>query len=253
MKQMSNSKKFLQIYNKLDSRLQEMAKIKKAADGEYHIQDYVGHTNLLNRFAEENNLVIKRNLKTLTLYARLRNSIVHSDDGSLDGAIAEPHDDVVSFYEDIYKEIVNPKLAFDFYATKIQELRTTTLEEGVRNVVKDMQENDYSAVPVLDGKKLIGVFSRNSIVSYLVKNDIAALDYFKVVEFSDFIPLDSHVGEHYGFISRDTNIYEVQEYFNQGYYGDKRLAGLFVTHNGKEDESILGMITDWDVLTKTSL
>lgn len=68
------------------------------------------------------------------------------------------------------------------------------------NVINDMNNCTYTHMPVIEDGNLIGVFSENTIFSYiasLVEKDAP------VREFSNSIPLNKHESEYFEFVYKD--------------------------------------------------
>ena len=60
--------------------------------------------------------------------------------------------------------------------------------------------------------------------------------------------MDNHTTEEFMFISRNKNIYDVEDIFKNYFQRKKRLGCVFITEHGKSNENILGMLTAWDIL-----
>ena len=60
--------------------------------------------------------------------------------------------------------------------------------------------------------------------------------------------IHNHSCEYFDFISINEKLFDAKEYFNHSIKNDKRLALLFVTKNGKDNQEILGLLTPWDLL-----
>lgn len=60
------------------------------------------------------------------------------------------------------------------------------------------------------------------------------------------------MSEYFDFVSRDASIFEIENLLDKKPLDDKRLAVAFVTNSGSINESILGMITTWDLARTNS-
>jgi predicted transcriptional regulator len=49
----------------------------------------------------------------------------------------------------------------------IDKLKTTTLEQDALSVVEQMDENDINQMPVVDGGRVIGLITRDSLLRFL--------------------------------------------------------------------------------------
>jgi CBS domain-containing protein len=160
-KGISNSEKFITIYNELDTYMRKVL----------NIDESVTHSELI-RIMSKKNKVFKRDFDDLKAFSRLRNAIVHNPDNRNANPIAEPHDYIVNKYEDIKNKVINPPVALNTIAIKSKDIFTTTMDANALNVMQEMNRNSYTHVPVVQDGKLIGVFSENTVFSYLVKNQL---------------------------------------------------------------------------------
>ena len=51
----------------------------------------------------------------------------------------------------------------------------------------------------------------------------------------------------YGYVSRDTTVYEVEDMFSDAIKDKRRLLAILVSENGTESAMPLGIITAWDL------
>ncbi len=231
----SRSARFLALYNKLDSLMKE----RLGRD------DGFSHTRMVNELARKD-ILFRRYESELKSLARLRNAIVHNRYPDQADPIAEPHEYVVNRYEKIIDQVFNPPKALSI-AVRRKEIYTTTLEANAIRVMRTMNQNRYTHVPVLNNEKMIGVFSENTVFSYIAENRIFIEEQARIEDFLDFIPMEKHKGEHFIFIDRDTLVSDVEEMFRCELEGHRRLAVVYITENGRQDEELLGMITPWDI------
>lgn len=235
-KMATRAQEFLSVYNKIDNFMRK--ELKK--------DERISHTELIDMISTKNKLFKKNNAR-LKSFARLRNAIVHESYNIAD-PIAEPHEEVIIQYKNIMNKVMEPDKALETVAVKANNIFTANLEDDALEVMKKMQQNIFTHVPVLENNKLIGIFSENTIFSYIVDNEALLLgDEIKIKEFEKFIPLDMHEGEIFKFISKDKLLYEVEEMFEEELKDNKRLSVIFITETGKMTEKILGMITAWDI------
>ncbi|NLC67536.1 MAG: CBS domain-containing protein [Clostridiaceae bacterium] len=236
----SNAEKFLAIYNELDTYMRR----------ELNVDSWISHKDLIRRLAEKGNLLIKYNADDLMTFAELRNAIVHNPYKNQLDPIAEPHSIILSRYENLRNKILKPPLALDTIAIKYKDIYKATLEENTLTVMETMSKKSFTHVPVIEDGKLIGVFSENTIFSFIVNNrNVIIDDEFKIKDFIDFIPINNHCSECFLFRPRNITVIEIVEVFKNDLIGSKRIAAVFITNNGREDEKILGLITPWDVIT----
>jgi len=232
--------KFLSIYNEIDHYMR----------GFLNAQSYVDHGTLLRQMFERNKL-FSNNYKDLKLFAELRNLLIHNPYPDLANPLFTPHEFIVKKYEEIRNALLHPKKAIDI-AIKTNFIYTTTLDANAIDVMEVMDENTYTHIPVMNQDEMIGVFSENSILAYLVAHkDAIILRDTKISEFKKFIGLDQHKSEYFEFVSRNTLLSDVETLFQKGLKERKRISVVYITEHGKQDERFLGMITAWDIAGKT--
>jgi len=243
-KDLVNSEKFIAIYNEIDSFMRSELKENMSTSHTKLIEDMVAKGKNGNKF------LFKLHRKELKKYADLRNAIVH-DDSKRDGieVIAEPHGKVVEKYQNILNELLNPPLAIEKLAIPQDKIYTTRLGENALDIMKIMNKYTYTHVPVIENEKMVGIFSENTIFSYISESEDGSIitDELKIKDFIDFIPVSKHVSEIFEFVPRKITVPEIEDIFRKELNKNKRIAAIFITQNGRENEKILGLITPWDV------
>lgn len=236
-KMTTRAEEFLFVYNKIDRFMRK----------ELNKDERISHTKLIDMMSKKNKL-FNNNNEYLKSFARLRNAIVHESYNNIAEPIAEPHEEIITQYKNIMNKVMEPDKALDTVAVQANNIFTANLEDDALEVMKKMQQNTFTHVPVLENNKLIGIFSENTIFSYIVDNEALLLgDEIKIKEFEKFIPLDMHESEIFKFVSKDKLLYEVEDMFEEELRDNKRLSVIFITESGKTTEKILGMITAWDI------
>lgn len=95
---------------------------------------------------------------------------------------------------------------------------------------------------------VIGVFSENTLLSYLIDDEIVNID--NEVKFSDidkYLPLDQHRAESFRFVGQETLVSEIEDIFADAVKKSDRIGLIFVTNSGKKTERLLGIISAWDM------
>ena len=233
----SNSHKFISIYNELDKFMRKYL----------NENNETPNSVLINKMAKVNT-VFYRNKDDLLDLSRLRNAIVHNPNNKDADPIAEPHEFIVNKFEDIKNIVISPPIALNTIAIKAQDIFTAKMNDNAFEVMKKMNDNTFTHVPIIESKKLIGVFSENTIFSFIVKNEEVIIDKdYLIKDFAEFISNESHVSEYFEFVPRGALVVDIEEIFKKGLNGRKRIAAIFITETGKQNESLLGLITAWDL------
>lgn len=233
---MNNSEKFLETYNNLDQYLKK----------EIRADDYVSYAN---KVKDSKNTVVNRFKDELLSFGTLRNAIVHNP--KIDNkAIAEPHDMTVKRFNEIYEMITNPKKVIPTFQFDVLGARK---DEYVNDILKKMKQKSFSQFPVLDSNEaIIELINNNTISRWLAseidENGTIIIDGVTVEKLISEIEFERN----YKFISRETSIYKAYDLFLKHIKEKGRnLDVLFITHNGKETEKLLGLITISDLALLT--
>lgn len=235
---MSNAAEFIQLYNQLDSLLQDR----------YNDRDR-NHSQVMRYSQELEKSVYSKTYergRKLNMVRVLRNSLVHDLDMNKDEMIAI-NQATIDFLQSEVRILSNPKRAIDI-CTPFQKLLAGRPSDKMRDILRAMIAKGNMQAPVLDDKnRVIGVLSPNSIIMYLNANKRAE-EGSLVGDLLDFLPLEKHISEHYCFIGRVTPAEEVADLFNDYYKKGKKLVMIFVTEHGLQTEALLGLITPYDVV-----
>lgn len=236
MENTSLSERFLAAYNELDEHMRRTMGQDNNMSHSYMVRDMAHKSKFFAHFKED-----------LLWYADLRNVLVHNPYIKNADPIAEPHIKIVEKYEMIKDSVIHPPRALTV-AVPVQDIYKTNFSADAIEVMNIMTEKGFSHVPVIEDEKLVGVFSENSILNYLVSNNGGISNNATIKDFTEFIPLGGHNSELFDFVERDMLLDDVQQMFEDSVKNHHRLGVVFVTENGKEDEKLLGLITAWDAI-----
>ena len=226
----------ISIFRELCNKFEDLVRIK------YKVKDEEGAFYILSNQKE-----YKKFEKDINLIRKIRNLLSHGE-CKVEGKTAiEINENIIEKLKEIISLLENPPLVASRYIT---EMFVVDLEEELENLIKTMNEKKISHVPVLDkDKKLVGVFSENTIFSKLSEDEIIEIGKeYKVKDYEKYIKLENHSSEYFDFIKRNEELTSAQNLFNKSIKKDKKLVMLFVTENGKKTEKILGILTPWDLL-----
>ncbi|MDF2698650.1 MAG: hypothetical protein K0Q49_206 [Haloplasmataceae bacterium] len=209
------------------------------------------HVQLIDKLAKTSNLF--RNYKNdLKEFAELRNAIVHNTHfcGNPYGdVIAEPHDIVVEMYQDLLNQVTKPQTAKDIYRkTNDESVYSASSDTKIIDIIKNMYNKAYTCVPVIENKKIVGVFSENVLISlFAIKGNID-ISNLKINDINELVDMNNHYGEYFKFCKVKDTIFDIKELFQTKREDHKRLEMIFVTGNGLSNEDVLGVISAWDLI-----
>lgn len=176
----------------------------------------------------------------------IRNLMTHTADIAGE-AIVTPAAGVVDILREILEYVKKPPMAID-YATRAAQILKVSPMDFVLPIMKAMQRRGFSHVPVMQGERMMGVFSVSTIFSDAISGGARVDERTRIRDFSHLLPIEDHVFEQYAFIGEQATLPEAQAAFDRR--DKKRMAALFVTRGGAPDGLLLGMITPWDVLRR---
>lgn len=116
-----------------------------------------------------------------------------------------------------------------------------------------MKETKNSSVSIVLNKRVIGVFNVTSLFhAYLNKEGEMLLDLSgsTFIDYFNNFNMDNMTYFSCKFISSAKDIYSCFQEFELEYKMDKKLELLFVTENGKPAESLLGLISIFDLINE---
>lgn len=188
-------------------------------------------------------LMVKDNYNFLKNAGDLRNLLSHND------GICSPSDEFLKKFKYLTNTIQFPTKIMDI-ATKYENIITATLESKVSNLVVLMKKNNITHVPVLEDRKMIGVFSSSSFFDHY--NGYSSLNIDEnttLKEFSKDIQFESHNSEMYVFCSKDAYVFEFVNFIGKKLeLKGKRVVQILITSTGKRDGKLLGIVSPSDFL-----
>jgi predicted transcriptional regulator len=229
---MTNSEIFLDVYNQIDNYLKKW-------------DNYESYVNFAHKVKNTKNKVALKFKDELLSFGELRNAIVHNPKVG-NKTIAEPHEETVTRISELYDKISNPKKVIPEFKFKVLGAKK---DDFINKILVEMKKQSFSQFPVFDHKENVCELINNNTISrwlssQLEDNGTIIIDNVKVADLLSEIEFK----ENYKFVSRNTSIYEAYDLFiNQINKKQRNLDVLFITHSGKIDEKLLGLITIEDI------
>ncbi len=228
---MSAADEFLTLFNKIEQRLDDLN------DSTRHY----GFRRLVENLSKENPLINTFKVQLIE-YNQLRNALVHQ---STEEAIAEPHPEVLAEMRSIYQQLTKPPLAKEIAASPVF---TATTQTPLIEVIKAMNQNFYTSIPIYHDDRFVGVFSDHSITQWLAQV-AGPIDPAETIlsQLQEFFNQPDDKFNSYQFMEKDVDLYTVRRAFTSFTREKKRLGAVFLTAHGRPTEEILGIITAWDL------
>ncbi|WP_144647035.1 CBS domain-containing protein [Priestia megaterium] len=224
------SERFEVSFNMIHEALKKIVKIR---DDRFTVLLKVGASNhhIINTYKDD-----------LEQYAKLRNAMVH-EKVEIGYYIAEPNIKVVEHIEKIASILIRPNYALSI-ATK--EVIFYNANDSIIDVIDGIRHYGYSQYPIYANKSAIGLLNSGDILKWMTTNGINNFFDLRSIKISDVL----HIGKQVPliFTSKDMNVFEIEDLFENAHKNKRDLGAVIVTENGKEDEKPLGMITAWDLI-----
>lgn len=156
--------------------------------------------------------------------------------------VSEP---MIRLLDDLIDEITQTA---DSIMIKSRYVFSCGIDDNILPAMRTMSEKCYTHIPILENGVLKGVFSENTLLSYIIDDEIVEIN--KDAKFRDlekYLPINAHRGETFKFIPDTMTVTELAEIFRDAMQKQERIGMVFVTKSGKASEKIKGIITAWDL------
>lgn len=182
----------------------------------------------------------------LDICREIRNLLTHT--AKINGEeVVEPSQSICNELQACLEYVKRPPLAID-YATKGDNIMKAGLNQSVLKIMRIMEKNGYSHIPIMENGSFVGVFSMSTVFGFVLNSQGKQITPNTTIsELRELLPIKAH-SENYEFVSKETTLSAVRQKFETYKGRNKRVSVIFVTENGSERERLLGMLTPWDVL-----
>jgi CBS domain-containing protein len=220
---------------------------------ENQARHYYRSTNVDNPIAQLINDRHFANVKDELIYCReVRNLLSHKPKLD-DEFLVNPSKPMVELLGTLLDRLNKLALCMD-YAIRIQNVYACSMDDLIRPAMQMMKEKNFTHVPILENGKVIGVFSENTLFSYVLSEEIIGIEENSTFqEIEPYLAIDGHITETFRtetfrFLPREANIFEAKELFVEALKKTQRIGMIFLTETGKQTEKLLAIITPWDFL-----
>lgn len=224
------SETFTRFHNDIEEKLQEITNSDKRTNF-YELIDKA--TNLKNP-------VIARYGSELKELHKLRNIIEH-DKSNCHPDIALPTEYAINRISKIANLLIDPLKVIPLFQKQVFTLQ---YNDFIYRAVKNMHEKDYSQIPIYNQKDYIGLITTNTIARWLGAEEICDSSETLISYVYDKYTEDKN---NYIFISKDSTLFKALGGFYEFQNKGKRLEAVLITESAKEKESLLGIITIYDL------
>lgn len=225
-----NADRFLTIFNAMERHLQ------------YHYNNGShGPFRMLVKTAANKDALYRRFQEDLYIIGDLRNVIVHND--RFEGhAIAEPADELIGRFEEIWHTIEHPGIVNIFEKKVIYCFADDRLDKALNLMLK----NKITLIPVLQNSEIIDVLNGNHITWWLARQSMISTEETTILEVLE----NAEYRGNFKLISRHMSVFEAAELFRNSYKEEPKnryYDALIITEKGRKNEKMTGIIVLKDI------
>jgi predicted transcriptional regulator len=221
--------RFVSAFNRIEKRLKGIVNPKV----------YVPFAQLVDKAAEKNSAVrqFRKRLKSL---GHLRNLLVHDHEHSKE--VAVPTERTVRGLEALEKTITSPP---PLLTVAVKPVRTCRPSDRVGAAARVMHDNSFSQLPVLDGEKLVGLLTGETIARWLAARLDGGVGILEEEPVGKVLEHQEAAG--YVLVAQAATVFDGLKAFDQALRSGTALQAVIVTANGKATETPLGIVTPSDI------
>ncbi|HEY9088770.1 MAG TPA: CBS domain-containing protein [Anaerolineaceae bacterium] len=221
--------RFITAYNTVDHDLREKLSADNGVPFSQLIRDFAAR---YPRWTDQ---------ETLRMLGDLRNAVVHQREQVYE-YLSVPVPAVVETMERIRDEFESPERVYPQFA---RDVFTFEAESRLTDVLRQIDTKGFSQFPIYRRGKFMGLLTENGITRWLAEHTTHVMTLIELEEVTALEVLDREEPRmNYKFIPRETTEIDAENFFVH----NSLLEALLITHTGKSEEKLLGIITRWDVL-----
>ena len=110
-----------------------------------------------------------------------------------------------------------------------------------------MKERSYSYVPVMNGKKIWGVFGESTVFKLISGEDAHLIqENPEMLKIAKYITEYSSEGS-FEFMGRSASIDDIRRKFSDAFADGRRLDVIYITSTGDKNGDLDSLVTIWDI------
>ena len=162
-----------------------------------------------------------------------------------------PSPEMTEFLDQLLDRMRNRPRTWDI-AVRREHIVSCSPDDTVRDVVETMRARGFSYVPILKDGRVVGVFDKDSVFSWVAEHGDHELPSATIGQIAEYTKLEGRRSEVFTFHARDEYMDEAEETFDRYKKEGKRVSVAFITEHGTVEERILGLFTAWDLIASSS-
>lgn len=185
----------------------------------------------------------KRIQSDLTYFRKIRNVLSHNPNGTTKPLI-ELTDEFRERFEAVCHKLMNrvSKISIPY-----KDIFKREMSDKVIPTISVMKDRAFSHVPVMNGKKVWGVFSESAIFN-IVGDGGSSL----IQEDTPLFKIGKYITEYtetgvFDFVGNTATIDDIRRMFAESFEKGRRLDVIYVTTTGDNKGDLVGLVTIWDL------
>lgn len=135
---------------------------------------------------------------------------------------------------------------------RTRDIYKQSIDGNICEAMKVMRDKSYTHVPIIRSGRVIGAFSENTLLSYILDHGSFTLNNnARFQEIKEYLSFANHYGETFKFTKQSETAINIKDMFEKATKKQDRIGMVFVTSNGEESGNLLGIITAWDIVQPT--
>ena len=185
----------------------------------------------------------KRIQSDLTYFRKIRNVLSHNPNGASKPLI-ELTDEFKEKFEYVCHKLMNniSKISIPY-----RDIYKREMSDKVLPTISIMKEKSFSHVPVMNGKKVWGVFSESAIFNIVGDGDSSLIQKdTPLYKIGKYITEYSKSGV-FDFAKINASIDDIRRMFAESFNEGRRLDVIYITTTGDKNGELVGLVTIWDI------
>lgn len=130
-----------------------------------------------------------------------------------------------------------------------EKVLTCTMESELRPILQQMDEKNYTHVPILKGDEVCGILSEKTMLTIAATEGSLCNHGRTIKNIENYVSFQQVCLEHFfDYVTPTTSLEIIKNLFAKIEEGKERLDILIVTDNGRVTGKFLGIITPWDII-----
>lgn len=226
----------------VDEFIEKYKILEDAIARKYNLTGNASPIAYIEKRREFSNIALK-----LSYCREVRNFLQHEPKIKKEFAVI-PSNEMISLLDELINYILDLKKCKDI-AIDIKNIYYCKLDDYIIESVLNINHLKYTHIPIIENGILKGVFSKTSLFNYMISERKFSLD--KNLKFKDiinYINININSSEKYLYCKYNEKVDNIKKIVENNYKNAIKVAIIFLTKNGKENEEILGMITPYDLI-----